>query len=422
LIIEKNAPMELVITTSHRVYDTLGGVEKFVSSFSSWCEAKGNLKVTVISRSLSIIPIKITNGAVLRQENGEIKSVKKVKLPFQLYYLGLVCFSFASFLALTSIVKKSRQNKGKAVILHSQDMNFAAIPAVLVGKLFKIPVVIHQHGPYQKLLPSRNMRIIEQAINRITCSLSDIIIATDKFTSEYVRNIVGDDKKIVIIPAAIDTSLFEGSSNNFPIDNNCFKIGYIGRLSAEKNLETLLYAFKEFKLIESSPSRLILVGDGELREKLKQLAIKIGINEFVTFTGFQTNIKPILSSLDVFVLPSKVEGTPISLIEAMAAGKAIIVSNIPPIREIVESKKEALIFNSNNYMQLKDQMYTLFKDSEFRNKIGRNAKNKSKQYDAERVFLRILQCYTRLQKPQAGNNEKTVWLLVQNKEIPGINI
>ena len=288
--------------------------------------------------------------------------------------------------------KKARLHD-RSLVIHSQDINFAALATVLVGKLMRIPTVIHQHGPYQKLMPSKSMKIIEESINKFTCNLSDIIITTDKFSQEYLLRLKPKPKKLCVIPAAVNTKLFDIPIGNHINNNNCFRIGYIGRLSEEKNIATLLYAFKEYRHSTCSPCKLILVGDGSLRVKLQQLALKLKISDDVEFTGFETNIIPILLTFDVFVLPSKIEGTPISLIEAMAASRAIIASNIPSICEIVEDGKDGLLFNFSSSSQLKGHISTLFFNPQLRKDLGKNAKIKSKKYDIDTVFSKIFQCY-----------------------------
>ncbi len=386
-------PLDIVIITSHRVHDTLGGVEKFVTLFSSWCQKKG-VKVTVLSRVLSLLPVKITRGAVSVPQEQRVKFVKKITLPFPIYYLCLSLFSLAAFIALLKLVKISRMSGNKLMILHSQELNFAAIATVLTGKLLKIPTVIHQHGPYIKLLPTKNMKIIEQSINKLVCKLSDVIIVTDKHTQNYLNRIVNDDEKIYVIPAGVDIHPLKNLKSEY--DNNSldhFKIGYIGRLSPEKNLETLILAFNDFKSIINYPCKLLIVGDGGLRTVLKQLVITLGINKHVEFTGFRTDIKPILSTLDLFVLPSKIEGTPISLLEAMSFGKAIIASNIPAIREILNDEKEAILFDPKSSEQLKKAMLRFYDDSSLRKKFGENAKKKASKYNIDDVCRRIFQVY-----------------------------
>jgi len=402
---EKNAQIELIITSSHRIHDTIGGVEKFVASFSSWCIAKG-IDVTIVSRVLSLKSIRITQNPVYSETNDRLKTVKKIQLSPQLYYLGLAVFSISAFFTLMRIIKRLRLHGSKLLVIHSQDTNFAALATVFAGKLLNVHTVIHQHGPYQELLSSKNMKMIEQNINKVTCRFSNLVIATDIYTAEYLKKLVSDKTRIRVIPAAVNINLYDIPEKEGFFNKSYFTIGYIGRLSTEKNLELLLRAFKEFKLVANVPCKLVLVGDGKLRLSLKQLATTLKINGDIVFTGFQKNILPFLSSFDVFVLPSKIEGTPISLIEAMAAGKAIIASKIPPIEAIVADEKEALLFNPDNSAELKDKLLAFFDDSELCKKLGSNARNKSKEYDAEIIFGQILKEYAKLRPIRIHENRE----------------
>jgi len=363
------------------------------------------MKVIVISRSLSFLPINITHGAISVPPEQKVKFVRTLKLPFLLYCLGLSLFSFSALIALLKLIKISRLNGNKPIILHSQDTNFAAIATVLAGKILKVTTVIHQHGPYIELLQGKLMRMIEQSINKIVCKLSNAIIVTDKYTKKYFTKIVGDDEKIYVIPAAVDVSFFEDLKNksNNNAHQNLFKIGYVGRLSNEKNLENLIFAFKDFKSNIGSFCKLVLVGDGELKSGLKQLAMALEIDKHVEFTGFQVNVKPFLSTFDVFILPSKIEGTPISLLEAMAAGKAIIASDIPSIREIVRHGEEAILVNPYNTEDLKQAILLLYNNPDLRARLGHRAKERAKLYDVNKVYGEILKLYEELARRKAKN-------------------
>jgi glycosyltransferase involved in cell wall biosynthesis len=383
---------EVLIVASHRVSDSIGGVEKFVTSLSSWLDMKC-FNVTVVSRTLSIFPVKTTFGPVFGSSQQENRLVKTVELPFQLYYIGLSFFSLCALIVLLRHVKVSRIQGNQIIVLHSQDINFAALATVVASKLSGIPSVIHQHGPYIDLLRTKNMKVIEQSINRIVCKLSDRIVATDKYTREYLLKIISNNDKTCILPAGIEIDQF--SSKNHPPRNksNYFEIGYIGRLSPEKNLATLIRAFADFSRSINSPSRLVLVGDGESRVMLKQLVEKLNIGRDVIFTGFRTNVKPFLSSFDVFILPSKVEGTPISLLEAMASGKAIIASDLPSIREIITNGKDGLLFSPDKVGELVAAMLRFHGSSELRKKFGTNAEKTANSYDINKVFEKLICLY-----------------------------
>lgn len=381
----------VIIITSHRVHESLGGVERFVASFSSWVQKKG-IPVKVVSRSLSVSSLKITDGAFELEKTNKPFSVKKVQLPYALYCLCMGVFSFLAFLSLLRLIRSSRLTSNKPVIVHSQDMNFAAVATVLAGNLLAVPTILHQHGPYVDML-SGNSKRIEQILNIFSSRICTKMIVTDKVTQNHVARISGRKDCITVIPATVDSSVFNALIKT---SSDCYTIGYIGRFSPEKNVKTLLIAFKDLLLHINGSCKLMLIGDGELRNDLIQLTTSLGIVDDVIFTGFQTNVLPFLSNIDVFVLPSMVEGTPLSLLEAMAAGKAIITSNIPSIQNIVKHGKSALLFNPKDPKELSRLLLLLCNDPELRSELGKNARTSAKQYDYNAIFPKVLQLYDHL--------------------------
>jgi glycosyltransferase involved in cell wall biosynthesis len=385
--------VHVIIVTSHRLGESLGGVESFVDSFSSWCCNKG-IKNSVISRTLSVFSLKISYDQTCHRNNQKIDNVKKIKLPYFLYSVSMGFFSILVFVCLLKILMLTNRDERKTMFLHSQDLNFAAIPTVLAGKLFKVKTIIHQHGPFVYLLPNKNAVLIERLTNTLACELSDLIIVTDIYTERYVQEITKNKEKICILPAAVDDAFFENPSSEHKL--GYYRVGYIGRLTPEKNLKTLITAFKKFSSIVNSPCKLIIVGDGELMSELKQLTSMLGVRQNVEFTGFKREVREYLSTFDVFVLPSKIEGTPISLLEAMAAGKAIICSNIPSINQIVDDGQNAFLFDADDADQLTSILLKLFNEPHLRKELGCNAQSKSKQYSGDIIFSKLLELYQKI--------------------------
>lgn len=103
-------------------------------------------------------------------------------------------------------------------------------------------------------------------------------------------------------------------------------IGHIGRLTNVKNHDFLLEVFYEFQKIESN-SKLLLVGDGELKEQIEQKIKVLGISDKVIMTGVRKDVENMLQAIDVVVFPSIFEGLPVTLIEAQAAGVPCLVSD-----------------------------------------------------------------------------------------------
>lgn len=112
----------------------------------------------------------------------------------------------------------------------------------------------------------------------------------------------------------------------FGIDDNCFLIGHIGRFTEQKNHEFLLEVFSEASKRRNN-LRLLLVGDGELTDPVRQKCTALGVEENVIFAGIRRDIPAILSAMDLFVFPSLYEGMPNVVIEAQASGLRCLISD-----------------------------------------------------------------------------------------------
>lgn len=110
-----------------------------------------------------------------------------------------------------------------------------------------------------------------------------------------------------------------------------FTVGAIARLSAEKNLSLLLNAFAK---ADNGQLHCLLIGEGKERESLQALAKQLGIEQRCLFVGFKDKAYQYLSAFDLFVMSSVTEGSPIALLEAMAAGNDVLCSDIETLRDI----------------------------------------------------------------------------------------
>ncbi|MBN1523567.1 MAG: glycosyltransferase family 1 protein [Spirochaetales bacterium] len=143
--------------------------------------------------------------------------------------------------------------------------------------------------------------------------------------------------KTKVIPNAIDLNNFLDVSalkitklkKELSIPDNSFVIGHIGRFQKVKNHSFLIRLFKHITVVHPE-SRLLLVGDGELRESIENLASSLGIHEHVIFTGVRDDIPELLNCMDICVIPSFYEGLCTVAIEAQAAGIPCLVSDRLP--------------------------------------------------------------------------------------------
>lgn len=138
--------------------------------------------------------------------------------------------------------------------------------------------------------------------------------------------------KVFVLPNAIDTEKFEYSENNrkrlrqgLGIPEHAFVIGNVGRFMYQKNHEFLIKVFAEVKR-KFSDVYLLLVGEGELFDEIKELVIKLELQNGVIFTGARKDVNELYSIMDVFCLPSRYEGMPVVAWEAQANGLRCFLS------------------------------------------------------------------------------------------------
>ena len=124
-------------------------------------------------------------------------------------------------------------------------------------------------------------------------------------------------------------------------------IGWVGRLVPIKSVGTLLEALAHLGADRGQPT-LLLVGDGPERTALGEQARRLGIQDRVQFTGYVENLSPYLSRMDVFALPSRHEGAPMALLEAMAAGVPVVAARVGGIPEMVGESGAACLVDGHD--------------------------------------------------------------------------
>lgn len=140
-------------------------------------------------------------------------------------------------------------------------------------------------------------------------------------------------KKTTLLHNGIDLSVYRYSETDreqirkeFNIPGNAFVIGHVGRFQTQKNHQFLLDIFSHV-CKENENALLLLVGKGELEEKIREKATALGILDRIIFTGVRSDVPALLSAMDVFVFPSLYEGMPNTVIEAQATGLPCVISD-----------------------------------------------------------------------------------------------
>jgi glycosyltransferase involved in cell wall biosynthesis len=176
-------------------------------------------------------------------------------------------------------------------------------------------------------------------------------------------------------------------------NHNAVVITCVAEFTSTKNHRFLLDAWH--KVTQEAPqAHLLLIGDGQL---LKAMEHKVSIEGLsrVYFLGFRRDVLRLLHGTDIFVLPSRREGLPRSIMEAMAAGKPVVATDVRGSRDLVEHEVSGLLVKIGDTQGLADALLRLIRDPELRTQMGRAGQEKIQAYSLDRVLKEMSAIYAR---------------------------
>lgn len=286
----------------------------------------------------------------------------------------------------------------------------------IAAKIRRIKLIIHTaHGFAFHEYSSKITTFFYSLLERLVSYFCDKIILLNKKDWELAKKYkIGNEKKLVLIYNGIDYQRIENIKPDFTIrqkfnlNKEDFLITFIGRLSKQKNPEILIWAIKEL-LKENIDKKIFLLLIGEdmgMKSRLIKLINNFKINEYVGFLDFTFNPISIIKVSDCFVLPSLWEGMPIALLEAMASGIPVIVSNIKGNNEVITDGVNGFLFSPNNYQELKEKISLLIRNKEIGEKISLKAKEDiKKRFSKERFQEETMKIYKKEKNEKIKNEE-----------------
>lgn len=289
----------------------------------------------------------------------------------------------------------------KIDLIHAHDVR-ASIAAVFSTIAVRTIVVSHIHVNYWWLKRYSIYKFIDYIFRRkynlsIACS-NNVYNNFLKYNKHFDRN------KIISIPNCINFNEIESKKNKnktfFKVENNIppdkYIFGFAGRLVDVKGVDLLIKSFGMFCKMYND-SLLLIAGDGLEKDKLKKLALECEISKSVIFTGYVNNVYNYIDIMDAFILPSKREGMPVAVMEAMALGKIVIVTKTDGIPEIVKDGYTGIILNDRTEECLLNAMTYAYNNKEKMNIIGDNAADFIKDnHDIKTYIEKIERVYTGL--------------------------
>lgn len=312
----------------------------------------------------------------------------------------------ADLRALRQLVRLLRGLRPQVLHTHSSKTGMLGRVA---GRLSRVPVVVHTvHGFAFPFAESRLTRAIYHALEYIGGHLCDALVVLNEADRQFaVEKLHVRPQKVHLMPNGIDLSQFQALSaaqrqavrcELFPDGGDepvC--IGMVGRLWRQKNPECLVRAAVELQLRGCRDFRVVLIGDGDLRPDLEALIDRHAVGGAVRLLGWRDDVPRLLGALDIFVLPSRWEGLPLAIIEAMAAGLPVVASDIPGNRDLVDEGVDGHLFVDDDAIGLADRLQALIADRQRARAMGAAGRAKAlREYSLERRTERVDALYRQL--------------------------
>jgi glycosyltransferase involved in cell wall biosynthesis len=300
--------------------------------------------------------------------------------------------------------KKLREIIGdyKPDIVHTHASKAGAIGRMAAHKL-NVPLIFHTfHGHVFHSYFGTTKTKIYKNIERYLAKKTTKIIAISERQKHELSDIhaICPKEKIEVIPLGFDLNRFREHKiekrktfrTKWHIHDDELAIGIVGRLVPIKDHALFLSAAKWINERSTKKLKFILVGDGELREDLEKLTAHLELPN-VIFTSWIKNIDEVNAGLDIMCLTSKNEGTPVSLIEAQAAGLPILSTNVGGIENIVLHHKNALLSESGSIEPFAMNLLSLIENDQKRLDFGLSGDHVFEHFHYTRLIKDMQQLY-----------------------------
>ncbi len=351
-----------------------GGLEIYTHNLSRHLE--GKVEITIITRRFS------STRAYEKQEHIEVYRVPWISG----FYLRNPSFNLSAFFKALTLDFDVILSQGPV-----SSFLGSLLALIKKRKLITRPAGISYVQPQYGTIAKKPIFLLE----KIAYRRADAVVFLSEAEKQQFKKKMGYlPKRYIIIPTGVEVPEVSKKDvkkikEEFNIEGSA-TITFVGRLIGVKGVEIFIRALKDLK----EDFKALVVGDGSEREKLQNMTKEYGLEDKVIFTGWRSDVSAILAASDVFVLPSYSEGLSIALLEAMAACRACVVTDIGlPVK----NGETALVVPPGDPESLAIAVETLLIDEKLRKELGINAKEEVKRiYSWEKTVKGYMKIFNQL--------------------------
>ena len=262
-------------------------------------------------------------------------------------------------------------------ILHCHEPK-SRLYGAIVARMTGIPVVATHH-----LWTGQNLRTrVVESIDAAVLHGCDKVIAVSSSVADTMRWARVSQRRIEVILNGIDLSTFQDRDElqndevraSLGIPRGVPVVGAVGRLDIQKAHERVIEAAK--KVTDAGQDAYyVILGEGVERPRLESLVQDLGLVDRVLLPGYKSDIRPYLAMMDVFVMPSRREGTPMALLEAMAMTKPVLATAVGGVPDVLRNRIDGIVLPQNGE-GLSDALLTLLRDPAFARQMARTGRRR----------------------------------------------
>jgi glycosyltransferase involved in cell wall biosynthesis len=294
---------------------------------------------------------------------------------------------------LTTLLKELDRRKADVIHLHGYGATtFGRLAAAMRGT----PVVLHEHANLT------DTPWFQKVADRFLAPYTDIALAVSKSTADFVVNarlLPADRTKVVYLGVPLEDfsrARSEGEREEarraLDVPPGAFAIGTVTRLMPSKGNRYLVEAAAP--VLQALPSaRIYIIGEGELQPELEAQARALGLGDRLVFSGFRRDVAQVLAALDLVVFPSLWEGTPLTVLEALAMGKPIVATDADGLQDVLTAGTDAVMVPKRDGPALANAMIKLAQDPAECARLGDNARRTGRAYDIDLFVRKMEQLY-----------------------------